>query len=272
MQAADTYYSALKRDAGRRPVLHWSQRAATQFRKATADAGVFLAIDDRGRTPESRVYASARRQMVDEQLRRRGIRDERVLQAMLEVPRHEFVPEAVRNRAYEDGPLPIGKTETISQPYIVAAMTEAVRVEPNLKVLEVGAGSGYQAAILAHIGAKVWTLERNPELPGQARERLDRLGYGQVEVVSTDGSKGYPAAAPYDVIMVTAAAPQVPQVLLDQLGSSGRLLIPVGDLHHQDLHLITRKDDGFITRVLDPCQFVPLVGAYGWPEDGEWIQ
>ena len=210
--------------------------------------------------------------MVGEQLRRRGIRDERVLQAMQEVPRHQFVPEVVRDRAYEDSPLPIGKTETISQPYIVAAMTEAVRIEPHSKVLEVGAGSGYQAAILAHMGAKVWSLERNPELAKQARERLERLGYGPVQVISTDGSKGYPPAAPYDVIMVTAAAPQVPPVLLEQLSDGGRLLIPVGDLHHQDLHLLTRKDDRFITQVLDPCQFVPLVGAYGWPEDGEWIQ
>ncbi len=231
-----------------------------------------MATDDVHRTPDSRAYASARRLMVDEQLRRRGIRDERVLQAMLEVPRHEFVPEAMRNRAYEDGPLPIGKTETISQPYIVAAMTEAARVAPRSKVLEVGAGSGYQAAILAHMGANVLTLERNPELAEQARERLDRLGYSQVEVILADGSKGYPPAVPYDVIMVTAAAPQVPQVLLDQLTEGGRLLIPVGDLHHQDLQLIIRNGDRLTTQVLDPCQFVPLIGAYGWPEDGKWIQ
>lgn len=217
-------------------------------------------------------YESARRRMVDEQLRKRGIRDERVLRAMLEVPRHEFVPASVMDRAYEDGPLPIGKSETISQPYIVAAMTEAARIEAGSKVLEIGTGSGYQAAILAFLGAKVWSLERNVELAHQARERLLHLGYGQVEVISGDGSKGYPPAAPYEAILVTAAAPHAPRVLFDQLAEDGRLLIPVGDLHRQDLHLVTRRAGQFSTRVLDPCQFVPLIGVYGWPENGEWIQ
>lgn len=210
--------------------------------------------------------------MVDEQLRRRGVRDERVLEALLEVPRHEFVPAALMDRAYDDGPLPIGKTETISQPYIVAAMTEAARIEPGRKALEIGTGSGYQAAILAFLGAQVWSLERNPELASQARERLGRLGYDKVSVISGDGSKGYPAAAPYDAILVTAGAPQVPQVLGEQLAEGGRLLIPVGDLYHQDLYLVTKQGGQFSTRVLDPCQFVPLIGAYGWPENGEWIQ
>lgn len=216
-------------------------------------------------------FEAERRAMVEQQLRRRRIRDERVLQAMFEVPRHEFVPVGAIEEAYEDRPLAIGQAETISQPYIVAAMTEAARVEPGAKALEVGTGSGYQAAILAHLGAKVYTLERNFDLAEVARARLARLGYSTVEVIWGDGSEGYPAAAPYDVILVTAGAPQVPQTLKDQLAHGGRLIIPVGDLHHQDLQLITRQGNEFTTQLLDPCQFVPLVGKHAWPERQGWI-
>lgn len=209
--------------------------------------------------------------MVEQQLRRRGIRDERVLQAMFEVPRHEFVPMGAIAAAYEDRPLAIGQSETISQPYIVAAMTEAARVEPGAKVLEIGTGSGYQAAILAHLGAKVYTLERNFDLAEVARARLARLGYATVEVIWGDGSEGYPAAAPYDIILVTAAAPQVPKTLKDQLADGGRLIIPVGDLQHQDLHLIVRQGNELTTQLLDPCLFVPLIGKNAWPEKQGWI-
>ncbi len=151
-------------------------------------------------------------------------------------------------------------------------MTQAARVQPGEKVLEIGAGSGYQAAVLARLGAKVYTVERNFRLAELARARLARLGYQGIEVIWGDGSEGYAAAAPYDVILVTAAAPRVPEVLKDQLAEGGRMLIPVGDLRHQDLHIVTRQGNQFITRVLDPCQFVPLIGTHGWPEKEGWVQ
>jgi protein-L-isoaspartate(D-aspartate) O-methyltransferase len=162
--------------------------------------------------------------------------------------------------------LPIGEAETISQPYIVAAMTEAARVSPGDKALEVGTGSGYQSAILAYLGARVYTIERNPRLAADARERLKRLGYLNVEVFSGDGSEGLPANAPYNVILVTAAAPTVSPVLLGQLADGGRLVVPVGDLYHQDLLLLFKHGGETATRILDPCQFVPLIGKGGWPE------
>jgi len=211
-------------------------------------------------------FEGERRLMVEIQLRRRGIRDARVLDAMFRVPRHEFVPPALVRAAYDDRPLPLGDAETISQPYMVAVMTEAVDVRPGDKALEVGTGSGYQAAILAYLGARVYTLERNSVLAASARERLARLGYDGIEVIAGDGSEGYPPAAPYDIIIVTAAAPIVPSALLEQLAEGGRMDIPVGDLHHQDLLLIIKQAGEVKTRVLDPCQFVPLIGKSGWPE------
>jgi protein-L-isoaspartate(D-aspartate) O-methyltransferase len=214
-------------------------------------------------------FEEERRLMIEIQLRHRGIRDERVLDAMFHVPRHEFVPPALVRAAYDDRPLPLGEAETISQPYIVAAMTEAADVQPGDKALEVGTGSGYQAAILAYLEARVYTIERNPVLAKSARERLARLGYEGVEVIEGDGSEGYPPAAPYAVILVTAAAPDVPPALLKQLADQGRLVIPVGDLRHQDLLLSLKKGDQVKTSVLDPCQFVPLIGKAGWPEK-EW--
>lgn len=207
--------------------------------------------------------------MVEFQLRNRGIRDQRVLDAMLHVPRHEFVPASLINAAYDDRPLPLGDAETISQPYMVAAMTEAARVEAGDKALEVGTGSGYQAAILAYLGARVYSVERNAALAESARERLARLGFDGVEVIVGDGSEGYPPAAPYDIIIVTAAAPSVPPTLLEQLAEEGRLLIPVGDLRRQDLLLSIKRAGEVKTQILDPCQFVPLVGRAGWPEN-EW--
>lgn len=210
--------------------------------------------------------------MVEEQIRRRGIRDERVLEAMFNVPRHEFVLPGYLEAAYEDRPLPIGGSETISQPYIVAAMTAAARVQSGDKALEVGTGSGYQAAILAYLGAPVYTLERNFQLAESARARLTRLGYANIEVIWGDGTEGYPAAAPYQVILVTAASPHVPQPLLEQLAEGGRMVIPVGDLMHQDLNLIFKHGNELATRLLDPCMFVPLIGKHGWPEKAGWVQ
>ena len=209
--------------------------------------------------------------MVDEQLRSRGIRDPRVLAALAAVPRHEFVLPSQMASAYEDRALPIGEWETISQPYIVALMTEAAAVGSGDRVLEIGTGAGYQAAVLAHLGARVYTIELNPELSGEARARLERLGYGNsVEVVSGDGTQGYPAAAPYAAILVTAAGPSVPQPLLDQLMNGGRLVIPIGSRHEQDLDLITRSGDKFSKRRLTGCQFVPLIGREGWSGAGPW--
>ncbi len=204
--------------------------------------------------------------MVERQLRPRGISDERVLEAMLRVPRHEFVHPSQAAFAYDDRPLPIGESETISQPYIVAAMTQAAGIQPGDKVLEVGTGTGYQAAILATLGAKVYTVERNPQLAQAARERLARLGYADIEVICGDGSEGYPAATPYQAIVVTAASPRVPPPLFEQLAEGGRLIIPVGNLQHQELHLIRKIAGRASTRILDACQFVPLVGSQGWPE------
>ncbi len=212
-------------------------------------------------------FEAERRRMVEIQLRQRGIHDERVLEAMLQVPRHEFVPPELLERAYEDRPLPIGGAGTISQPYMVAAMTEAAHVQPGSRVLEVGTGSGYQAAILASLGATVYSLERNAQLADTARARLARLGYGRVEVICADGSQGYAPAAPYNSILVTAASPQIPPVLLEQLAEGGRLVIPIGDLHVQRLELVERTATGVSTHMLDACQFVPLIGKYGWPDE-----
>jgi protein-L-isoaspartate(D-aspartate) O-methyltransferase len=216
--------------------------------------------------PEIVEFEAERRAMIETQLRRRGIRDAKVLEAMFAVPRHEFVAPAYVRAAYEDRPLPIGEAETISQPYIVAAMTAAARIEPGDKALEVGAGSGYQAAILAHLGAKVYTVDRNSQLVEAARERLRRFGYSTVEVLCGDGSEGYAAAAPYDVIIVTAGSPHVPPALLGQLADGGRMVIPVGNLLRQDLQLIFKHQGQIATRLLDPCQFVPLIGKQAWPE------
>ncbi len=206
-----------------------------------------------------------RRQMIDVQLRRRGIGDLRVLNAMLHVPRHEFVPPEYLEAAYHDRALPIGRTETISQPYMVAAMTQVARVAPGDKALEIGTGSGYQAAILSFLGARVFSLELNPRLADAARARLSRLGFDGVDVICADGTEGYSPAAPYQIILVTAGSPQVPPALIEQLADGGRLVIPVGDLESQWLQLLEKTPEQLSTKWLDPCQFVPLTGKHGWP-------
>jgi protein-L-isoaspartate(D-aspartate) O-methyltransferase len=210
--------------------------------------------------------AEARRAMVEEQIRRRHVRDESVLAAMAHVPRHEFVPAELRGRAYEDAPLPIGDGQTISQPYIVAAMTTALRLSGSEKVLEVGAGCGYQGAILGCLAKQVYTIECRSELAAEACQRLARLGYANVHVHCGDGTLGLPELAPFDAILVAAAAPSVPGPLVDQLAAGGRMIVPVGDAENQELQLIERIDGALRTTILEPCRFVPLIGAHGWKE------
>jgi protein-L-isoaspartate(D-aspartate) O-methyltransferase len=205
--------------------------------------------------------------MVARQLRGRGIRDERVLAALQSVPREQFVPDWQRGAAYADEALPIPAGQTISQPYMVARMTELLAVSPGGRVLEVGTGSGYQAAVLATLGARVTTIERHAELAAAARERLVRLGFGDaVEVRVGDGSVGDPAGAPWPAIVVTAAAPSVPLPLREQLDpDGGRLVVPVGSRERQDLILVTRRGDEWLEHNDGPCVFVPLVGEAGFP-------
>jgi protein-L-isoaspartate(D-aspartate) O-methyltransferase len=206
------------------------------------------------------LYETERNAMVSGQLRARGIRDERVLEAMTRVRRHEFVRAAQTAAAYEDRALAIGDWETISQPYIVALMTEAAAVRRGDRILEVGTGSGYQAAVLAYLGARVYTVERNPLLADRARGRLAQLSLSEnVEVHDGDGSMGYPEAAPYDSILVTAAAHRIPSALLKQLADGGRLVMPVGGDDEQELKLVIKAGERTITRDLVPCRFVPLV-------------
>ena len=199
-----------------------------------------------------------RQTMVDDQIRGRGITDQRVLAAMRSVPRERFVPETVTGQAYADHPLPIGYGQTISQPYIVAYMSETLQVTKSSKVLEIGTGSGYQAAILGELAGEVYSIEIVPELADRARQTLDALGYKNIHVRTGDGYRGWPEQAPFDRIMVTAAPDHVPQPLVDQLATGGRLVIPVGRTE-QDLLLITRTPTGVVQRRTIPVRFVPLV-------------
>ena len=203
--------------------------------------------------------------MVEAQLRRRGIRDERVLAAFERVPRHLFVAAEFSAQAYEDKPVPIGAGQTISQPYMHAAMLEAARVRPTDVVLEVGTGSGYQTALLAELAAEVFSIEFVPELAERAQHSLARLQYTQIVLRTGDGSQGWPEAAPFDVIIVSAASPRVPPAMLEQLKVGGRMVIPVGDLHEQQLWLLIRTPAGVDRRILDGCRFVPLMGRHGFP-------
>jgi len=214
-------------------------------------------------------FTSERFRMVAEQIERRGIRDARLLEALRTIPRHHFVPQDLRRDAYEDCPLPIGHGQTISQPYIVALMTELLCLEGTENVLEIGTGSGYQAAILACLAQTVHTVERIPELAQQAQRALAELGLENAHVHLGDGSQGWSQAAPYQGIIVTAAAPRAPQPILDQLADNGRLVIPVGSRFNQELELWSRSGEDFNLNRIIPVAFVPLRGAYGWKED-EW--
>jgi len=202
-----------------------------------------------------------RTRMVETQIRARGVKDERVLQAMLRVPRHEFVPEDGKAFAYADRPLPIGYDQTISQPYIVAFMTEAVRVKPADKVLEIGTGSGYQAAVLAEIAREVYTVEIVEPLAARAAKDLSRLGYRNVQVLAADGFKGWPQHAPFEVIVVTCAPKEIPPPLLEQLADGGRLVIPVGDTPHQELLLVEKAGGETRRKSILPVLFVPMTGG-----------
>lgn len=211
-------------------------------------------------------WAEARAQMVADQLERRGVRDPHVLEAMRRVPRHLFVAPERRASAYDDRALPIGQGQTISQPYMVAIMTAALGAVTGARVLEIGTGSGYQAAILAELAAEVVTIERHSGLAEAARQRLMSLGYTNITVLVADGSSGYAARAPYAGIVVTAGAPQAPASLRAQLADRARLVVPVGSQFHQDLVVIERRGESFVESRREGCVFVPLIGLEGWPE------
>jgi protein-L-isoaspartate(D-aspartate) O-methyltransferase len=210
------------------------------------------------------MWADDRERMVEDQLRRRGISDERVLAAMASVPRELFVPERVRDRAYDDAALPIGGGQTISQPFMVARICEALALRGDERVLDVGTGSGYQAAVLAELAGEVHTIERIADLAERARESLELAGYGRVRVHVGDGSLGLPDEAPFGAIAVAAAAPEVPASLYEQLEPNGRLVVPVGGLGGQELQLVVRSPEGPAVLRSVPCRFVPLVGAEGF--------
>lgn len=208
-------------------------------------------------------FEAARRNMVESQLKGRRISDPKVLDAFLKVPRHEFVQPRFRSQAYRDSPLPIGAGQTISQPYMVAVMTETADVHESQRVLEIGTGSGYQAAILAELGAHVFSVERIPALAERARTLLDALGY-EVAIHVGDGTLGWPEEAPFDRILVTAGAPDVPAPLIEQLNPDGRVIIPVDDGFSQILSIFRKTETGVVEERRERCTFVPLIGEYGW--------
>jgi len=204
-------------------------------------------------------YFESRLSMVEKQIRRRGVKDQRVLEAMRKVPRHKFVPEHLQNQAYQDEPLPIGEGQTISQPYIVAYMTEQLKLSGNERILEIGTGSGYQTAILAELCDSVFTIEIIPSLSQRARKVVQQLGYENVQFKVGDGYRGWPEKAPFDAIMVTAAPDHIPQPLIEQLKIGGRMIIPVGDFF-QELILVKKIEKGILKEKKLPVRFVPMQG------------
>lgn len=212
---------------------------------------------------EPDVLTQQRERMVAVQLRARGVRDERVLHAMARVPRHEFVPAEFQSQAYGDHPLPIGQDQTISQPYIVAVMLEQLAVGVEDTVLEVGTGSGYVTALLAELAKQVYSIERHSSLAKRAEDKLRKLGYANATVVAGDGNLGMPEAAPFDEILVSAAAPEIPRPLFEQLKEGGRMMIPVGPQHAQQLKLVEKKNREAVITDMEGCRFVPLVGGTG---------
>jgi protein-L-isoaspartate(D-aspartate) O-methyltransferase len=229
------------------------------------------AASDAGERSPAQLEA-ARRMMIETQIERRGVRDVRVLGAMREVPRHAFVPVDLQSQAYDDAPLPIGGGQTISQPYMVAAMTAALKLQGGERVLEIGSGCGYQAAVLAKLAREVVTVEYRADLAAATSVRLAEMQYENIHVHCGDGTLGLPEMAPFDAILVAAGAPAAPPPLLAQLAAGGRMVIPIGTLENQDLQLIESighigsNCDGLQTTVLDSCRFVPLMGAHGWKD------
>ena len=211
-------------------------------------------------------FATARKRMVENQLSSRGIKNPRVLDTMRKISRHRFVEEALISQAYNDHPLPIGEKQTISQPYMVALMTEALELQGSEKVLEIGTGSGYQTAILAELAEKIYSIERLRSLSAKAQRILDALGYFNVVLKVGDGSVGLKEEAPFDAIIVTAGSPDVPQPLVDQLAMGGRLVVPVGDRYTQSLMRVIRVKEGITKKDLGGCRFVNLLGQHGWKE------
>jgi protein-L-isoaspartate(D-aspartate) O-methyltransferase len=212
---------------------------------------------------EAALFSILRLRMVESQLRARGIADERVLGAMAQTPRHDFLPEAYRNQAYEDHPLPIGEGQTISQPYIVALMLEALALRATDRVLEVGTGLGYVTALLCELAAQVFSVERHAVLANEARELLARLGYTNAKVIIGDGSRGFKQCAPYKAIIVSAAAPELPRALIEQLPEGGRMIIPIGSPDAQQLQLIQILNGQPQITLRETCRFVPLVSGVG---------
>jgi len=213
---------------------------------------------------EEEYFEKLRKKMVEHQITARGVSDQRVLEAMLRVPRHLFIPESMQDRAYDDSPLPIGDGQTISQPYMVAWMTELLAVGEEDKVLEIGTGSGYQAAILCELAKEVFSVEKYASLARKAEGRLRSLGYENITIRVGDGTLGWPEEAPFDGIMVTAGAPSIPQPLTEQLADGGKLVIPVGPSGMQMLTVVQREGKELRTREEGTCVFVPLVGKFGW--------
>jgi protein-L-isoaspartate(D-aspartate) O-methyltransferase len=209
-------------------------------------------------------YLIERRNMVETQLRSRGIHDERVLDAMLRVPRHEFVAEAYRRRAYADHPIPIAENQTISQPFIVAVSLQALALQGTEKVLEVGTGSGYQTALLAVLAREVYSIERHAVLARDAEATLGKLRFTNLRIIVGDGSNGLREFAPYEAVLVSAAAPNIPQSLFDQLTPEGRMVIPVGPPDAQELQLVRKQEGEPLVEVIEGCRFVPLIGAEGY--------
>jgi len=212
-------------------------------------------------------FSKARQRMVDEQIASRGITDVRVLHAVNNVPRHLFVEEALQGQAYNDYPLPIGEKQTISQPYMVALMTEVLELKENERVLEIGTWSGYQAAILAELAEWVYSIERIRSLANRARKILDELNCYNIEIRVSDGTQGWKEKAPFEAIIVTAGTPEIPEPLLDQLAMGGRLVAPVGNAFSQTLVRVIRTKGGFEREDMGGCHFVKLIGTYGWQEE-----
>jgi protein-L-isoaspartate(D-aspartate) O-methyltransferase len=235
-------------------------RRDAEPRKSPEKTAVAPAPRDAAEPKAPDPWAEARFEMVDRTVAARGIKDERVLAAMKITPRHEFVPPSIRHRAYDDSPLPIGFDLTISQPYIVATMTEAAHVKAGDKVLEIGTGSGYQAAVLATMGAKVYTMELHPELSKRTQLVLKKLGYREISMRTGDGYFGWPDAAPFDAILITCATPTLPPALVEQLKVGGRIVAPIGDDYDQELMVITKTDDGLEHDALMGVRFGPMKG------------